>query len=82
MKLLSEDLLKEYGFVEEPHIPNPLIIKVMTRDYIDIVIREDGIFYSNMGIDYPIRDTAALRKLYKEIKSQDLKPSNPDILPE
>jgi|JI10StandDraft_1071094.scaffolds.fasta_scaffold62095_2 hypothetical protein len=30
--------------------------------------------YSNLGFDYPVRDTAGLRKLYKELKSQELKP--------
>lgn len=74
MKLLSEDLLKEYGFTEKPHIANRQIIKVMTRDNIDIVIKDDGIYYSNLGIDYPLRDTASLRKLYKEVRSKELKP--------
>lgn len=82
MKLLSEDLLKEYGFTEKPHIASRNVIKVMTRDNFDILIREDGIYYSNTGIDYPLRDTAALRKLYKENKNMDLKPLNPDILSE
>lgn len=82
MKLLSEDLLKEYGFTEKPHISNRVIIKVMTRDNIDITIKEDGIYYTNLGFDYPLRDTAALRKLYKEIKSEDLKPVNPNIISE
>lgn len=80
MKLLSEDLLKEYGFTDKPHVANRHIIKVMTRDGIDIVIKDDGIYYSNLGFDYPLRDTAALRKLYKEIKSVDLKPVNPNIV--
>lgn len=74
MKLLSEDLLKEYGFSENPLKAGRNIIKVMTRDKIDIVIREDGIYYSNMGIDYPLRDSAALKKLYKELRREDLKP--------
>lgn len=82
MKLLSEDLLKEYGFIEKPHIAARNVIKVMTMDNFDVVIREDGIYYSNVGIDYPLRDTAALRKLYKENKKVDLKPLNPDILSE
>ena len=30
--------------------------------------------YSNLGFDYPVRDTAGLRNLYKELKSQELKP--------
>lgn len=76
MKLLNEDLLKEYGFTEKPHVANRHIIKIMTRDNIDIVIKDDGIYYSNLGFDYPVRDTAGLRKLYKELKSQELKPLN------
>ena len=82
MKLLSEDLLKEYGFTEKPHVANRVIIKVMTKDNFDVVIKEDGIYYSNVGIDYPLRDSAALRKFYKENKKVDLKPLNPDIIPE
>jgi hypothetical protein len=82
MKLLSEDLLKEYGFIEKPHVAARNVIKVMTRDNFQVVIREDGIYYTNLGIDYPLRDTAALRKLYKENKNMDLKPLNPDIIPE
>lgn len=82
MKLLSEDLLKDYGFTEKPHPPARNIIKVMTRDNFDVVIREDGIYYSNLGIDYPLRDTATLRKLYKENKKMDLKPMNPNIISE
>lgn len=74
MKLLSEDLLKEYGFSENPLKSNRNVIKVMTRHKIDIVVRNDGIFYSNMGIDYPLKDTAALKKLYKELRREDLKP--------
>lgn len=53
MKLLSEDQLKEYGFTEKPHMDNRHIIKIMTRDSIEIVIKDDGIYYSNLGIDYP-----------------------------
>ena len=54
MKLLSEDQLIEYGFTENPSKANRNAIKIMTRDNIDIVIREDGIYYSNMGIDVKI----------------------------
>lgn len=74
MKLLTEELLKEYGFTEKPHITNRIIIKVLTRAGIDIIIKGDGVYYTNLGFDYPLRDTAALRKLYKEIKSEELKP--------
>ncbi len=74
MKLLNEDLLKEYGFIEKSHPVNGLTIKVVTRNNVDIAIRKDGFYYSNMGIDYPIRDTAGLRKLYKELRREELKP--------
>lgn len=73
MKLLNEDLLKEYGFIETIEKSNSQV-KIMTRDKIDITIKSDGIYYTNMGFDYPLRDTAALRKLYKEIRSEELKP--------
>ena len=74
MKLLSKDLLLEYGFTED----NSKVkhkTTVMTRDNLDIVIKDDGsIYYSNMGFDYPLKDIASLRKLYKEVRSQELKP--------
>lgn len=73
MKLLSEDVLKEFGFMENTSIHRPNEIKVMTRDAIDIVIKEDGIYYLNMGFFYPLKDLAALRKLYKELRREDLK---------
>ncbi len=73
MKLLNEDLLKEYGFIEniEKSVAH---IKIMTRDKIDIAIKNDGIYYTNMGFDYPLSDLAALRKIYKELRSDELKP--------
>jgi hypothetical protein len=72
MKLLNEDILKEYGFLEnvDKSTPNS---KILTRDKIDIAIKSDGIYYTNMGFDYPLIDTAALRKLYKEVRNEDLK---------
>jgi len=72
MKILTEDLLKEYGFVENKEKSSPAI-KIMTRDNIDISIKKDGIYYTNMGFDYPLRDTASLRKIYKEIRNEELK---------
>ena len=74
MKWLSENLLKEYGFVEKLHVASRLITKVMTCDNFDVVSREDGIHYSNMDFDYPLRDTATLREFYKKNKKMDLKP--------
>ncbi len=74
MKLLSKDLLIEFGFIENHEkIKSDCI--VMTRDKMDIIINDNGsIYYSNMGFDYPLRDTASLRKIYKEVKSEELKP--------
>lgn len=73
MKLLTKDLLKEYGFTENKTRSNS-IITVMTRDAIDIIIKHGECYYSNMGVDHPLRDTASLRKLYKELKGEKLKP--------
>lgn len=74
MKLLSEDLLSEYGFSENKE-KTTRFVKVYTRDKLDIVLKEDGTFYySNLGFDYPLRDIATLRKLYKEVRSEELKP--------
>ena len=74
MKLLSEDLLSEYGFtINEERTTR--FVKVFTRDKLEIVLKEDGAFYySNLGFDYPLRELAALRKLYKEIRREELKP--------
>lgn len=73
MKLLSEDLLKEYGFIEKT-TKSSTSMKIMTRDNLEIVIKNGSFYYSNTGIDYPLKDIASLRKLYKETRSQDLKP--------
>ena len=69
MKLLSEDLLKEYGFVENKD-KSKQNVKIFTRDKIDIAIKNDGIYYSNLGFDYPLKDTASLRKIYKELRDE------------
>jgi hypothetical protein len=73
MKLLNEDILKEYGFIENVEKSNSLV-KIMNKEKVDIAIKNDGIFYSNMGFDYPLKDLTALRKLYREIRSEELKP--------
>lgn len=74
MKLLSKNLLVEYGFTESKVKTNNAI-EIMSRNEVDIVIKDGGSFYcSNSGVDYPLKDIAGLRKLYKELKSEDLKP--------
>jgi hypothetical protein len=77
MKLLTKDLLKEYGFTEDK-IKSNALITVMTRDGFDIIIKHGEYYYSEKGIDRLLRDTASLRKLYKELKGEDLrlKPGN------
>ena len=64
MKLINKDTLTEYGFVkdETKSINNKI---VMSREKMDIVINSDGtIWYSNMGLDYPLKDLTSLRKIY------------------
>jgi hypothetical protein len=74
MKLINKDILLEYGFVQNEQKSNPTAI-IMTRAKVDIVIKSDGtVYYSNLGIQYPLKDLSALRKLYKEIRNTELKP--------
>ena len=69
MKLLTKNLLKEYGFIAKDSDT------IMTKDKFNVVIKNGGNFYySNMGFDYPLPDIASLRKLYKEVKGEELKP--------
>lgn len=72
MKLISKEVLLEYGF-EENTLKSKEGNCVMSRDKIDVVLKNDGTaWYSNMGFDYPLKDVAALRKLYKEIRNTEL----------
>ncbi|WP_317897771.1 hypothetical protein [Aurantibacillus circumpalustris] len=73
MKLLSKDILLEYGFSEN-ELKTSIKIEVMTRDNFDIVIKDGQFYYSNLGIDYPLKDLAGLRKFYKEARNKDLYP--------
>lgn len=74
MKLLNKDILIEFGFIENNEKTKSDCV-VLTKDKMDIVIKDNGsIYYSNMGFDYPLRDTASLRKIFKEVRSEELKP--------
>ena len=73
MKLLSKDLIKEYGFVDNEEKSN-LDFEVMSKDQFDVIIKGGLFYYSNFGIDYPLKDLATLKRIYKEAKSLDLKP--------
>ena len=67
MKILTEELLREYGFMDNPS-KSSTRVKIMTRNEFDVSIKIDGIYYSNLGFDYPLKDTATLRKVFKEVK--------------
>lgn len=74
MKLLSKDLLAEYGFIRN-NLKTSTSIEVLSREDIDICIKFDGSIYTiNNGINYTLKDIAALRKLYKDLKKVELKP--------
>lgn len=71
MKLLNKQVLSEFGFVELPQTNNSNVI--MSKNNFRITLKPDGsCIYSNTGIDYPIKDLAALKRLYKEVKREDL----------
>ena len=74
MKLLCDQLLSEYGFFENKE-KTTRFVKIFSRDRLDIILKDDGSFYySNMGFDYPLKDLTGLRKLYKELRREELKP--------
>ena len=74
-KVLDKAILSEYGFeINELKTKHPLT--VMSKDKFEVVIGEDNtISYSNVGIQYPLKDVATLKKVYKEVKREDLKPA-------
>ena len=69
---LTINLLSEYGFkINEFKSKDRLT--VMSKDNFDLVIVDDGsVFYSNLGFDYPLKDLAALKKFYKEVRREEL----------
>ncbi|MBL7911633.1 MAG: hypothetical protein JNJ41_11305 [Bacteroidia bacterium] len=69
---LTKEVLEEYGFkVVESKSKHR--ITVFTKEKVDIVIVDDGsVFYSNMGIDYPLNDLPSLKKLFKELRRTEL----------
>ena len=73
MKLLSKDILHEYGFAEN-ELKSDNKKEVLTKDNFDIVLKDGNYYYSNLGIDYPLKDLTALRKFYKEVKNRELSP--------
>lgn len=73
MKLLCKEVLLEYGFtITKINALDDSII--MTKDNLDLVIKYgNSVYYENMGFDYPLKDLSALKKLYKEVRSSELK---------
>ena len=71
MKLLTRELLEEYGFTLNRRKTTPEKT-VLTKDNFDVVIKSDGIYYSNMGFDYPLKDNDILRKMYFEVRREKL----------
>jgi len=71
MKLLCKIVLEEYGFKELPENIGPDVI--MEKDNFKLTLKPDGIcHYSNLGIEYPVKDLTGLKKLYKEVKREEL----------
>ena len=70
--LLNKEILTQYGFkLNEKKSKDRLTI--MFKDKFEITIVDDGsVFYSNLGFDYPLKDLAALKKLYKEVRREEL----------
>ncbi len=73
MKTLSTETLNQFGFTEDPMKSNQ-VIKVFSKGKFEIVFKENAFYYSYMGIDYPLQDVAALKKLYKENCRTELVP--------
>ncbi|MCU0359610.1 MAG: hypothetical protein MUF75_02655 [Bacteroidia bacterium] len=71
MKLLCKIVLEEYGFIELPENIGPDVI--MAKDNFNLTLKPDGAcHYLNLGINYPVKDLAGLKKLYKEVKGMEL----------
>ncbi|MBL7921348.1 MAG: hypothetical protein JNJ40_13610 [Bacteroidia bacterium] len=72
--LINSNLLATYGFkINEKKSKER--ITVFYRDKFEVVLVDDGsLFYSNLGFDYPLKNLAALKKLYKEVRREELKP--------
>jgi SiaC family regulatory phosphoprotein len=72
MKLLSIELLIEYGFVRD-ELKSDVSSTVLVRNNFEVILRRDGTcYYRNIGIDYPLNDLTTLKKVYKEAKKEEL----------
>lgn len=69
---LTTEVLERFGFkIIESKSKDRLT--VFTKNNFEIVRVDDGtVLYSNLGFDYPIKDLDALKKLYKEVRREEL----------
>lgn len=68
-------LLREYGFTETVNRERTQGI-AMTKNNFTVILKEDGeCYFFSMGIAYPLKDLAALKKFYKEARGEELKQS-------
>ncbi len=71
MKLICKIVLEEHGFIQLPENSGADI--VMSKDNFILNLHPKGTCsYSNLGLTYPVKDLAGLKKLYKESKGQEL----------
>lgn len=69
---LNKALLSTLGF-KKNELRSKERLTVMTKNNFELVIVDDGtVLYTQAGFDHPIKDLAALQKLYKEVKREDL----------
>lgn len=72
-KQVNKEILENYGF-ELVESKSKDRVQVFTKSKIDIVISDDrSVYYSNMGFDYIIKTEDDLKKLYKELRREELK---------
>jgi len=76
MKAVSEELLVQYGF-ESIEVKQKGIIKTFLKNNFVVVMEQDGLFYySNVGIEYPLKNEDDLQKIYLEALREKLTDDN------
>lgn len=72
-ELITKEILEEYGFkISEAKSKDR--ISVFIKNKIDIILFDGGsVYYSNMGFDYILKDESDLKKLYEELRREELK---------
>jgi hypothetical protein len=72
MKLLCKIVLEEYGFTQLHE--NAGQETIMSKGSFKLSLNPDGTCtYFNLGIAYPVKDLTGLKKLFKEVRGQELK---------